>query len=274
MGTTIAATLIGSLVLFIVALLVLGSIAAAFFRYHNFRLYLENDRLRSVGGLFTRHEATMDTGKVQVARVSQGIVMRWTERIRIVLKQASSSTQKADKSFTIPAAPPGFQESFLSRVFAPEIEGIDLDFESPALERVDIRFLRPRILYFGLLPALSVSVLFYLEIGISGLVALAWIPIWAVIQWRVWRRLAYCLSANGLVRRTGFFATRLDVFLLRKVQRVTVKQSPYQRRKGLASLRFFLASGSIRIPYISADRAHTIRDYVLYRVESSTKSWH
>ncbi len=275
MGTAIAATALGALALFIVTVLVLGSIAAAFFRYHNFRLYLDNDRLRSVGGLFTRHEATMDTGKVQVARVSQGIVMRWTDSIRIVLKQASSSSQKADKSFTVPAAPPGFQQDFLADVLAPEIEGVDLDFDSPTLERVDVRFLRPRILYFGFGPALLVSAILWIGgLGSGGLVALAWVPIWAVVQWRVWRKLAYCVSANALVRRTGFLATRLDVFLLRKVQRVTVRQSPHQRRKGLASVRFFLASGSIRIPYIDAKRAETIRDYVLYRVESSKKSWH
>ncbi len=274
MGTAIAATLIGGIVLFIVMVLVLGSIVAAFLRYHNFRLYLADDRLRSIGGLLTRHEATMDTGKVQVARISQSLVMRWMNRLRIVLKQASSSKQKADKSFRIPAAEPGFQQAFLGDVFAPEADGLDLDLESPALERVDLRLLRPRILYFGILPALAVSLLFWFEGAPGYFVVFAWVPIWAVIQWRLWWRLGYCVSADALVRRTGFFATRLDVFLLRKVQRVTVTQSPYQRRKGLASMRFFLASGSIRVPYIDAERAATIRDYVLYRVESSTKPWH
>ena len=274
MGTAIAATLLGTLVLFVVILLVLGSIVAAFLRYHNFRLYLENNRLRSTGGLFTRHEATMETGKVQVARVSQGLVMRWSSRLRIVLKQASSAKQRISKSFTIPAAPPGFQQGFLADVYAPELGETDLDFDSPSLRRVDVRFLRPLIVYFGILPAIAVSGVMYFVAGLDTPVFLLWLPIWALIQFQVWRRLAYNVTADALVRRSGFLARKLDVFLLRKVQRVTIAQSPYQRRKGLASIRFYLASGSIRVPYIKASDAEAIRDYVLYKVESSRKSWH
>ena len=274
MGTAIAATLLGTMVLIVVAILVIGSIIAAFLRYHNFTLYLTNGRLRSVGGLFTRHEATMETGKVQVARVSQGLVLRWTERVRLVLKQASSKTQKASKSFSIPAAPPGFQQPFLRDVFAPEASGLDLDFESDSLERLDVRFLRPRILYGGVLPAVAASAFVSINAGTGGLIFLIWLPLWSAIQWRVWRRYAWCASAEALVRRKGFLATHLDVFLLRKVQRVTVTQSPYQRRKELATLTFFLASGTVRIPYVAAEKAEAVRDYVLYKVESSTKSWH
>lgn len=274
MGTAIAATLLGTLVLIVVILLVLGSIAAAFLQYHNFRLYLEKNRLRSTGGLLTRHEATMETGKVQVARVSQGLVMRWSSRVRIVLKQASSAKQKLGKSFTIPAAPPGFYQGFIAEVYAPEIGATILDFDSPSLKRVDVRFLRPRIVYFGVLPAVFLAGALFAVAGPIGPFFLAWIPVWALIQLQVWRRLAYNVTGDALVRRSGFLARKLDVFLLRKVQRVTISQSPYQRRKGLASMRFYLASGSVRLPYIKASDAETIRDYVLYKVESSTKSWH
>ena len=274
MGTAIAATLLGTMVLIVVTLLVIGSIIAAFLRYHNFTLYLTNGRLRSVGGLFTRHEATMETGKVQVARVSQGVVLRWAKRVRLVLKQASSKTQQASKSFRVPAAPPGFQQPFLADVFSPEADGLDLDFESESLERVDVRFLRPRILYGGAAPSLALCALFWIDNGPPALIFLLWIPLWSLIQWRIWHRFAWCVSAEALVRRKGFLATHLDVFLLRKAQRVTVRQSPYQRRKKLATLTFYLASGTIRIPYIAADKAEAVRDYVLYKVESSTKSWH
>ncbi len=274
MGTTIAATILGTIVLGIVVLLVTGSIVAAFLRYHNFRLTMVDDRLRSRGGLLTRHEASMEKGKVQVARVSQGLVMRWSRRISIVLKQASSRTRQDSKSFKIPAAPPGFQTGFLDRVFTPEARGIDLDFESTAYEQVDPRFLRPRLLYVGMLPPLIASAALWPYAGMGILVVFAWLPVWGIVQYRVWRRLAWSVSADALIRRKGFLGTDLDVFLLRKVQRVAVTQSPYQRRAGLASIRFFLASGSVRIPYLDKTRADALSDYVLYKVESSTRSWH
>jgi putative membrane protein len=62
--------------------------------------------------------------------------------------------------------------------------------------------------------------------------------------------------------------------LFRKVQRVTVTQSRYQRRKNLASLRMYMASGTVNIPYIDHLRAQQLRDYILFRIESSQKAWH
>lgn len=273
-GTTIAATIFGGGLLLIIVVLLLGSIVAAFLRYHNFALYFEGGRLRSVGGLLTRHEAAMEPGKIQLARISQSIVMRWFRRLRIVLRQASSRTQGVGKSFTVPAAPPGFQQAFLADVLAPEAADLDLDLESPTIRRVSRKFLRPRILYLGIVPAIAMATLGWFEAGAQGLLLLLWIPFWTLIQWRVWRRLGWHMSGDAFVRRTGFLATRLDAFLLRKVQRVSLSQSPYQRRTQLATLRFYLASGSVRVPYLPLGDAALIRDYVLYKVESSTQSWH
>ena len=274
MGPAIAATVLGTVVVLVVAMLVIGSIVAAFLRYHNFTLFLNDGRLRSVGGLFTRHEATMDTGKVQVAHLSQGLVLRWTQRIRIVLKQASSKTQKASKSFLVPAAPAGFQQAFLSDVFDPEANGLDLDFDSDSLERVDRRFMRPRVLYGAILPVLLLVPLAWLEAVPLFLVVILWLPLWSLIQLQTWRRFGWYVNADALIRRKGLLDKQLDIFLLRKVQRVTLTQSRYQRRKALATLTFYLASGRVKLPYVALDRAETVRDYVLYKVESSTKSWH
>jgi len=274
LGTAIAVTLIVTIVIIIIVILVIASIVAAFLRYHKFTLYLEGDRLRSVGGLLTRHEANMETGKVQLVRIRQTLVMRWFDRLRIVLHQASSKTQKADKNFVVPAAAPGFEAHFVEDVFAAEVDDLDTTFDNPALRRVSAHYLRPRILYFGVLPALATTALFWFDNGVGALVFLLWIPLWSLLCWQRWRRLAYHVSGDALLRRSGLIAKQLDVFLLRKVQRVTIYQSPYQRRKQLASVRFFLASGSIRVPYIPLGDAERIRDYVLYKVESSKLSWH
>jgi len=274
LGPAIAATLLVTLAIVIIVILVIASIVAAFLRYHKFTLYLENGRLRSVGGLLTRHEANMETGKVQLVRIRQTLVMRWFDRLRIVLHQASSKTQKADKNFVIPAAAPGFEAHFVEDVFAPEADGLDTTFDNSALRRVSAHYLRPRILYFGILPALATTTLFWFDNGVKALLFLLWIPLWSLLCWQRWRRLAYHVSGDALLRRSGLIAKQLDVFLLRKAQRVTVSQSPYQRRKRLASVRFFLASGSIRLPYIPLRDAERMRDYVLYKVESSTQPWH
>ena len=76
------------------------------------------------------------------------------------------------------------------------------------------------------------------------------------------------------MRRSGLLGFRTVGLLFRKVQRVTVTQSRYQRRKGLASLRMYMASGKVSVPYIEHELAQQLRDYILYRVESSQRAWH
>ncbi|MFT5502009.1 MAG: putative membrane protein, partial [Woeseiaceae bacterium] len=60
----------------------------------------------------------------------------------------------------------------------------------------------------------------------------------------------------------------------RKVQRVGVTQTFFQRRKELATMRFYLASGTVKVPYIDHENAQQLRDFVLFRIESSQQAWH
>jgi putative membrane protein len=112
------------------------------------------------------------------------------------------------------------------------------------------------------------------EFGLVGSIALLWVPLVAALSWRHWRRAGYLHDDDEMVRRSGLLGYRTVSLLFRKVQRVTVTQSRYQRRKNLASLRMHMASGSVRVPYINHTTAQQLRDYILYRVESSQKAWH
>ena len=70
------------------------------------------------------------------------------------------------------------------------------------------------------------------------------------------------------------WGTRITVFPLFKVQRIDIRQTPGQRRKGLAHLSIHLASHSLNIPYICEGDARSFRDLALYHVESSNRAWY
>jgi putative membrane protein len=58
-----------------------------------------------------------------------------------------------------------------------------------------------------------------------------------------------------------------------KVQSVRLKQSYFQRKKGLATVTFYTAGGSIVVPFIPVENARVLVNYALYKVESSAKKW-
>ena len=111
-------------------------------------------------------------------------------------------------------------------------------------------------------------------VGVAGLLALAWpLPVLLAV-WQTWRRRGYLADDDGLASRRGLFGYAVDAFLFRKAQGATVSRSPLQRRNGLASLTVHLASGDVTVPYIDFATACRLRDYLLFKVESSRRPWH
>ena len=274
-GITAGVFIIAIIIIGIALALVLLSIAAAFFRYHNFELFLDGRTLRSQGGLLTRHEVSMDLGKIQTLRLQQGIVLRLFRRFRMSARQARSSHKNdSSKNFMIPIVTDNLATSLRRRFLKEEGRGL---MQIPTSDRfipISRYSMRVPILINVLLPLLVTAAAFSIEGDLETLLFLLWIPISLLHIYKTWRHAGYLYTDEGFVRRSGTIGYRTVALLYRKVQRVTVSQSRLQRRKDLATLRVYMASGSVRIPYIGHTTAKQMRDYILYKVESSQQAWH
>ena len=65
--------------------------------------------------------------------------------------------------------------------------------------------------------------------------------------------------------------TFLDQF---KVQRVDIRQTVFQQRRGVAHLTVHLASHSLTLPYVGIEDANRLRDLALFAAESSQQPWY
>ena len=265
-----------ALVVAVFLLFAIISIAAAFLRYHNFELFLDGRTLRSHGGLLTRHEHSMDLEKTQTLRLQQGIVQVWLRRFTMTARQATSGRKQGGKKkmFTIPVVTADQADKLRPVLFSGEAGRLSQDPRKDAYLPVSKYYMRSRILFVGLVPSLLFAALFAGEFGPLGFVGLLWLPLVILLSWRNWKRAGYAFDNDEIVRRSGLFGWRTVGLLFRKVQRVSVTQSRYQRRKNLASLKMYMASGTVSVPYIAYETAQQLRDFILYRVESSTKAWH
>ena len=270
-SVSIVIAVVGALIL----ILMLVSVAAAFLRYHNFEMRLDDRTLRSHGGLVTRHEHSMDLGKIQTVRLQQGIVETLQKRFKMTLRQAiASDKQGRQKVFTIPTVAARQADTLRQAFLAPEAGALSQDPRSDSFRPISPYYMRSRILYIGLFPALIAAGALLVPSAGKSLMFLLWLPVVGAVSYQYWRRAGFVHDDDEIVRRSGLLGYRTVGLLFRKVQRVTVTQSRYQRRKGLASLRMYMASGSVRVPYIEHAMAKQLRDYILYKVESSDKAWH
>ncbi|MDE2943392.1 MAG: PH domain-containing protein [Gemmatimonadota bacterium] len=267
------------------------TVTAAFLRHHNFTLRHGDGRFRSRAGLLTQREVVVEAPKIQQLTVSQGLVLRWLRQHRLYALPAAAAAVSPEVGrlssldvpdvLEVPLLGDRLAENLRALMFAPEAAAIPVLPGSRGFERVSPHYIRALALRYGLVLASVFGTL--LLLAWAGIFArpstiLFWwaasIPAAALAAWQRWRRQGYAYDRDGLASRSGFLGSEVKAFLMRKVQSATVRQSPLQRRKGLATLRVQLACGRITVPYIDRRVAHALRDYILYRVESSHRRWH
>jgi putative membrane protein len=219
----------------------------------------------------------MDLEKIQTLRLQQGVVQNLMKRFKLTARQATSGRKAGgggQKKFTIPVVTSEQADTLRPLLFSEEAGRMTQDPRSGDFLPISRYYMRSKILFIGLLPALLCALLLYGDAGYASLFAIFWLPLVAVLSWRNWQRAGYQFDNDEIVRRSGLLGYRTVSLLFRKVQRVTVTQSRYQRRKNLASLGMYMASGKVNIPYIEFAKAQELRDYILYQVESNQKAWH
>lgn len=283
----VAGSMVAGALAVVLVLALMATIASAFFRYHDFTLFAAssddgNMRFRSLRGLFTRRETVVMRTKIQQLRLSQSLVFRWFGRFHLRALPAGGSipatsaqnAAQADDNLHVPALAAETVRPLAAKVFAEEGERLSLLPAEDAFEGISPAYIGARLRVVGVVPALLTLVALYPFFGPISLWCLAWVPLTGLVAWQKWRRHAYMHTDEGLAVRTGLLGFKVDACLLRKAQTVGFHQSPLQRRKGLATLDVGLASGSVTLLYIPYAKACRLRDYILYKIESSRGPWH
>ncbi len=281
LGLLVGSTAVAGVALALLALLLMVTIASAFLRYHDFVLLLEGSAFRSRSGLLTRKETVVEAGKIQQLVLIQSMLMRWFRRYRLRVLPAASgipttnpSGQVVTQRLVVPLLDADLVSDLRARMFPSEGEGLSLVPAKEPFTGISPYYMRGRVLGGGIVPALAATVVLLPLLGPSGLWCLAWIAPATALAWQSWRRRGYMHDDHGLSSRSGLIGYRVNAFLFRKAQAVSVARSPLQRRKGLATLRIHLASDMVSVPYIDYGIACRLRDYILYKAESSRLSWH
>lgn len=267
-------------------------VGGAFLRHHDFTLWREGTALRSRAGLLTHKEVAVETARIQQLTLSQNLLMRLLRGFRLrALPAALLPGQGAEGAgigmaevLEVPFIRDPKAEEMRSRVFGSEGRALTLLPCNGAFVRVSPHYVQALTLRISTASALiGAHVLVPIGAGAGSVPggtvgAMIWwlvsIPPAALLAWQRWRHQAYLHDEDGLASRSGFFGRRVDAFLFRKAQSVVVRQSPLQRRKGLATLQVQLACGQVAVPYMDHGVACRLRDHMLHRAESSLRRWH
>ncbi|MEO1627199.1 MAG: PH domain-containing protein [Bacteroidota bacterium] len=235
-------------------------------QYFDLRFFRTTQGFKTIAGLFTRREQSTSLQKIQWVRWSTNPLMRLFKQYRLQLAAASSAQVGRQQAMSVPGCYQAQIEAVRQSYFPAFAQQ---ERESSGISKAIIS---RHLLYFGLPPFLAGPFITG-GLGPFDLLWLGWIPLVYFLSHRFWKKWRFHISADGLQTDKGIFGSQATLLQWYKVQAIDIRQTPYQRRKQLATIHFFTAAGSVIIPYIPLADAQTLRNFVLYKVESDPRKW-
>jgi putative membrane protein len=250
------------LLLFALALagLRLLSMVWALLRFHGFVLAEQDGRLSMQRGLLTRVRATLPRHRIQAWTLNEGVLHRWFGRRSLRVDSAvveSGGGEKRSLRELAPIATPAKVDELVASLLPSGARWPITHWQPLHPLAWRRRFLLPALLVALVSITLAVLRTPWALCGL-GLVPVLW---WSARNWA--RHSAWSVGDGLVVFRGGWLGKYWRFAETRKLQALELRESPFDRRLGMASLHFDTAGAggmdpSLAIPYLPVAIAHRL----------------
>ena len=293
-GSLAGRVLLGLLVIvFLLVLLRMFSIAWYLVRYRGFTLRQKDEDLRAEYGLLTQVSSLIPVHRIQLVTVSSTLLGRWFGRTSIDIETAGASTSDSDLSGQLAASGVNTTRQWLAPIIEcgraaglvhevlPEVD-IEAVVWRPIEARAARRIVKRVAIVVTPITIVLAAVLTFSPISLSGWHAL-WLPSVALaLAWPIARRwvrhAGYALTELAIYFRSGWLSRQVSAVRFVNMQTVSMHQSPFDRRKRMASVAVDTAGAGgtghrIRIPFLDVDVAGSILQRLYAETRSTEFRW-
>ena len=260
-------------VILIFLLLVIG-VLSSFVRillfHFNLTLFIKDKSFDITQGLLTKKSIILSKGKVQSITVSTNPIKKKLGISFVTFKQAVSGKIKK-------------KQSKLIRIIGCKIEQIktikELLYVDDSVENQTA--FKPNVyyifrMYFRSLIGIALLngiIIFFIKDYTWLWVNVAVLLLLILFIQLKFKKAFYQFSKETLLIGSGRVETHVTYLPFFKIQNIKIKQTIFQRRRKVMNLILQTASGKIIIPCVEENRAFTLYNYILYKVESNKESW-
>lgn len=255
---------IGIILFIFIATLI--SVVQVLLRYFNLRFFISEKGVQLSSGLLKRSEFQVPVKKIQYIKWTSNPLRKILGIRSLVVKKAASEELGDRQGIKVP----GCDERQINRVFDqffPERkEGGFIWYRAHQL-----LFLQLGI-WLGLVPAIAMLGLSFVNpwLVVPGLF---YMPVSLFFIYRYFRTVMMAVNRDLILIRKGWVYPSYLMLKLGKLQNISLHQSIFQKRRGLASLRFYTAAGDVSMAHLAMEDAQEIYNYVLYKIETYEGGW-
>ncbi|MFW6310319.1 MAG: PH domain-containing protein [Prolixibacteraceae bacterium] len=255
------------MILFFLLVAIVFSLANVVLKYFGFRLMKKEGTYRIESGLLNKRNVIIPHHKLQELNWETGPLKKIFGIYHLVFKQAvSGQNRRRQQLVDAPGCLGRHLELLKSDLF-----GKDELSAQPKIHTNRFYFNRLWMLY-GWMPVIAATLFFYSEWQL-WLGAAFWLPGSAGYCYLKLKKRYFRINNSQLRISKGAVSDKWKQMKLHKLQAVEFRQTIFQKRRSLASLRITNAAGTMNIPYIDEELAKKMVDYLLYHTEISEEPW-
>jgi putative membrane protein len=254
------AVAIGAIALFLIVVRI-ASMFWAVVRLYGFRLTAIGEDLRIEYGLFTRFTATVPLRRIQAVTISQGPLYRVFDRLSVRVETAGGRRGQEGAASVREWLAPLIRRERLQPLMAEVMRGESTRFEwLPVHPRAFQRIVKRRVFV-----AVVVTAIAAFAVGWPGLLAGVVAMPWSVLAASRYASHLGWTAGGGVVAFTsGWLWRSTTIARASRIQAVTLRESPFDRRAAMARIRVDTAgaherSHRIDIPYLGRDAAAALQ---------------
>lgn len=238
------ATMISLGIAVAIGLLLVGwvmSIGGTLITYYGFEVMSGNGKLRRAYGLINQVENVVPIRRVQLVRLRETVLHRLFKLCQMHVETAGSYGEGSQAAPTILS--PVMRREQVAELGMHVLP--NKSFENPGWNPPSRRMIR-QFVQVSVLPTLVLSGIGYTIFGDRALGVLIGLPIFAGLYAYVrYRLMGWYDAGDALVVRDGVFPRTTWMVPVHKIQTVSIRQSPLQRRLGIATIQVTTAAPSM-----------------------------
>ncbi|HXG68395.1 MAG TPA: PH domain-containing protein [Blastocatellia bacterium] len=266
--------LLGVLVFLLTGILL--SIIGSVVLFYGFTLSRLGEDLHRSYGLLTQRSSSLPRRRIQVLEIEENLMRRLfrlaTLRADIVGTAKKSEEGNKGRDVLIPVVRRDEVSSLLTLFFP------DLESEAPEWRRVSRLAVRRGTIKGGVVCAALALAGVLWQREVIGLWPLALLPLVYAVNVVRYHNLGYALGERYFRTRRGWLGRSTHIVPIGKTQAVEVRQTPFDRRLGLATLIVDTAGqaytgGGPRISNLPLAEAHSLARTLAHRAAATQYKW-
>ncbi|TPV33466.1 hypothetical protein FJ651_10295 [Paucihalobacter ruber] len=232
---------------------------------YNLQVIEHNQTIEISKGLLNKISVNLNPSRIQNIIITHNRIKRYFGLYTLEAKQAMTDQKKAQNLSIIALSKE--QINYLTQKLYQEFVVIDEKFK-PSFYFIRIKIIQSVLILIGL----NIG-MFFSELINLWVLNILLIPVLYFFVITTYRKANYGVNDDFLMVESGFIETKTQIVQHHKIQSVEMYQSYFMKRRGVASLYIYNASGNVTLKYIQESIARQVHNFLLYKVETTDKNW-